>query len=321
MNINEFFKNKSILITGASGFIGYNLYMLLKNADLNVSGTYCSTKMSDLIRCDYTNINETRAAVNGHDYVFILAAKTYGANVMKESPTALVTDSIVMNSNILQACYEHKVKKVFYLSSGTVYQESYKSLTEEELDLNKDPYKLYMGVGWVKRYTEQLCKFYSQLGLQINIVRPTDIYGPYERFEEGKSHFIPAVMRRIIEGQNPLVVWGNGHSVKDLIYIDDFLRDCLKVFMYHNSLDPINICSMTEYTIKDIVNMILQVSGKTYDTEIKYDTTKPSSIPYRRISRNKFDSLYGRESYISLEEGLKKTYRWMKSQIGEKNVK
>jgi len=321
MNISEFFKNKKSLVVGASGFIGRNLFELLKKNNVNVVGTYCSTKTSDFIHCDHTNINESRLAVDGMDCVFLLAAKTYGANVMKNNPTDLVTDSLIMNANILQACYEKKVKKVFYLSSGTIYQESYKSLTEEDLDLNKDPYPLYQGVGWVKRYTEQLCKFYSQLGLQINIVRPTDIYGPYERYEEGKSHFIPATIKKVLEGQNPLIVWGNGYSIKDVIYIDDFLRDCLKVFMYHNSIEPLNICSMQEYTIRDIVNTILQISGKTYEIEVKYDTTKPSSIPYRRISRNKFDSLYGKESYITLAEGLKKVYKWMKSQIGEKNVK
>lgn len=313
--MKEFFKNKKVFISGASGFVGSNLYEKMMEYGANVIGTYFTKRSNGLTRCDLTDYRQVEKLLKGVDYVFMIAAKTYGAGVLKNNPTAMVRDTITMDANVLEASLKCKVKKVLYISSSTVYQESYNILSEDDLDLNKNPYKTYMGVGHVKRYLERLCEFYSQLGLPVLILRPTNIYGPKDKYEDGKSHFIPAIIKRVLERQNPLKVWGSGNSVKNLIYIDDFIRDMLKVFVNCNKFDIFNICSNNYYSIKEIVLEILKHIDK--DREMVFDKTKPDSIPFRGISHNKLDFLYGKESYLSLSEGLLETINWMKKELYE----
>lgn len=313
MNLKEFFKEDKILVTGASGFVGGNLFEKLKKEGLNVIGTYYNKKLPDLIYCNLTDYEEVDDIVKDVNYILMIAAKTYGAWQLKYNPASMVKDTITMDANILEAAYKYKIKKCLYVSSSVVYQESFKQLEENDLDWNKNPYYKYLGVGWVKRYIEKLCEFYSQLGMKINIVRPSNIYGTGDKYEEGKSHFIPAIIKRALERQNPFIVWGTGNSVKDLIYIDDFLRDILKIFINYNKVDAFNLCSEQLFTIKEIVNVILDKTN--YNIEPVYDITKPDSIPFKSISRQKFDSILGREDYTSLYKGIENVVKWMKKEL------
>lgn len=316
MSLSQFFKDDKILITGASGFVGRNLYNKFKTDGLNVIGTYFSRKFDDLVYCDLTDFKQLKNVfdINDIKYVFMCNAKTYGAGTMKVDPNCLVRENLHMNSNILDLSYQYKIKKLMFISSSTIYQEANYPICEDELDLNKPTYKLYTGVGGGKRYTEQLCHFYQGLGLNCNIIRPTGIYGQFDKHEEKKSHFMPAIIKRVLQKQDPLVIWGTGYSVRNMIYIDDLIRDMLKVFMSYNKSDAFNVCSDRTCTIREIVNIILSLTNT--NTKPIYDITKPDAIPYRNLSRIKFDSYFGKESYLSLEEGIQKVINWMKQELG-----
>jgi len=313
--MDRFFKEKKVLITGSSGFIGSNLYEYLKNQGLNVVGTYHTHKKSELIKCDLTDYNQVDEIMKDIDYVFMIAAKTYGAGTLKSNPASMVKDTITMDANILEAAYKYKVKKVLFLSSSVVYQPSYNQLSEEDLDWNKNPANCYLGVGWIKRYIEKLCEFYSQLGLSVDIVRPANVYGPKDKYEEGKSHVVPALIKRALEKQNPYIVWGDGNAVKDFVYIDDFIRDMLKIFV-SNKGGIYNLCSKNLITIKELVNVILNKTN--YNITPIYDITKPNSIPFKSLSRNKFDAIFGKEEYKSIEYGIENVVNWLKQELNEK---
>lgn len=305
--------NGKVLVIGASGFVGRNLYEHLKNCGIDVSGTCFSKDSKELINRDLTDYNQVKELVGKFDYVFMCAAKTYGAGLCTNSPEALVRESVIMNANVFHACYETGVKKVLFISSSVVYQESFKELEESDLDLNKPVFPLYHGVGWVKRYAEKLAEFYASLGLNIIIVRPTNIYGKYDKHEEGKSHFIPAIIKRCLSAKDELYIWGTGNNVKDLMYIDDFIIDIIKLFDVYNSCEPVNICSGVSYTIRDVVNTICSACG--YFGSIKYDPSAPGSVPYKKISRNKLDTIIGKREYKTLSYGIIKTVDWIKNDI------
>ena len=309
----NFFKNDKILITGASGLLGRNLFMLLKGQGLNVVGTYFSKNVEGLTYCDLTDLEQVKQITKGVKYIFLLAAKTYGAGVMKSNPSALVTDTVSMNTNVLEAVKGTDIKKIIFVSSSVVYQESFKPLEEEDLDWNQNPYPLYMGVGWVKRYLEKICEFYSQLGLPINIVRLTSIYGKYDKYEEGKSHFVPAIIKRVLEKQDPLIIWGTGKDIKNMVYVDDLIRDMIKVMMYYDGVDAFNLCAENCLTVSEIVDIILDEVG--YNIKPIYDITKPGSIPYKNLVRNKLDSIVGKGSYKTFQEGVKEVIEWMKGEL------
>lgn len=313
MNLSQFFKDDKILITGASGLLGRNLFNLLKSQGVNVVGTYFSKNIDGLTYCDLTDLEQVKQITKDVKYIFLLAAKTYGAGVMKNNPSALVTDTVSMNTNVLESVKGTDIKKILFVSSSVVYQESFKPLEEDDLDWNQNPYPLYMGVGWVKRYLEKMCEFYSQLGLPINIVRPTSIYGKFDKYEEGKSHFVPAIIKRVLEKQDPLIIWGTGKDMKNMVYVDDLLRDMIKIMMYYDGVDAFNLCAENCLTVQEIVDIILEETE--YNIKPIYDITKPGSIPYKSLIRNKLDSIVGKESYKTFREGVKEVINWMKGEL------
>jgi len=107
-----------ILVLGASGFIGRNLYEYLKTKGCDVTGHQHTKNFGDFVNCDLSDYRRTKALLIGYDYVFMMAAKTFGLGVLSTKPESLVRENIVMNANVLQACYECGVKKVLMVSSS-----------------------------------------------------------------------------------------------------------------------------------------------------------------------------------------------------------
>jgi GDP-L-fucose synthase len=293
------------LVLGASGFIGKNLFECFSNRGYDVSGT----------RVDLTDYLKARTLISGKDYVWMLAAKTFGLGVLVDKPDSLVRENIIMNANVLQACYECGVKKVLMVSSSVVYQDSDKCLNEEDLDLNQQPYHLYQGVGWVKRYTEQLARFYNTLGLNVITVRPTGVYGKYDKLDITKSHVIPALIQKFLSGSDTVEIWGLGSNIKDFVYIDDFIRDIVGLMEVYNSPEPLNICSGELHSIKEIAEIIAEITG--FKGDIVYNLDKPETISIKHISNEKIRQILNND-YLPLRDGLAKTIEWIKNDIASK---
>jgi nucleoside-diphosphate-sugar epimerase len=307
MKINNFFKNNKVLVCGASGMTGHNLYNYLKESGVDVGGTTFLKPIKEFITVDFTSIDNAISAIKNIDYVFICCAKTYNSQTCIDNPQSMILPNIQMVSNILEACLRNKVKRVLYISSATVYQPSFKILSEEDLDLNKNPSDIYMGIGWVKRYIEKLCEFYIKMGLEIIVVRPTNIYGRYDKNDEKINHVVPAFINRALKKEDVFNIKGNGLAVKDFIYVDDLVRDMLKIFTNYLGESTFNLCSCEETTILSLAEQIKSIVGNTSSVEC---TNTLEKVPYKRISRTKFDSLYGKEKYLSLREGLERTIKW-----------
>lgn len=310
--LGNFYNGKKVLVCGASGMTGRNLFELFKNMNIDVYGTQLSKGFDDLETVDLTDKNRVDALISGirPDFVFICAAKTYNMAVCKKDPQSMVLPNISMVGNTLESCLNNDVKRVLYISSATVYQPSYKVLAEEDLDLNQEPHDVYLGVGWMKRYAEKLCKFYSSIGLQTVVVRPTNIYGRYDKNDDSVSHVVPALIQRALRREDPFVVYGNGRSVKDFIYVMDFVEDLATVMALHSTPDPINICSGELISIRDVVRLIIKNTGLSLSHDIKYTSTKHDAVPFRGISNQKFLALFGNKSYTKFETGLKETIQW-----------
>lgn len=308
----NYFKDDKILITGASGLLGRHLFNYLKEQGCNVVGVCNSKKQSDLLSYDLTSFeaNKELLAKEEPQYVFMLANKNFGAGVMSTTPEVLIRDNLAMNSNMLELCYHNNVKKVMFVSSSTVYQECDHPIMESELDLNQDPFGLYFGVAWVKRYTEKLCEFYSRRGLNINIIRPVGIYGEYDKLGVG-SHFLPAIAQRILDNPPYLEVWGDGKTFRNLIYAPDLVRDMLLVMVNYNNDYPMNIASDTNVYVEDVVNLLVKITG--YKGDVLYNHSKPDALKYRTLDNSMFNEIIGKQEYTSLEEGLTNTVEWIKS--------
>jgi GDP-L-fucose synthase len=311
-------KEKNILVAGGTGLVGSNLTKRLKTLGVNVLSTFFSKKppffKENYKRFDFTKFQDCIRATKHVNYVLICAGQTFGAKVMKENPTAFILPNLKINAGLLEACNLNNVEKVVFISSSTVYQEANYPIREDQLDLNKPPYDLYFGVGWVNRYIEQLAAFYcKEHDMKIGIIRPTNIYGPYDRFDDEKAHVLPALIKRALKKENPYVVWGDGLTIRDFIYVEDFVDDILGVLNKYCICDPINTGSGESTTIRDAVKVILDVCG--HNVLPQYDETKPTAIPYRMVSTTKFESIFGKKKRTPFKEGIVKTVEWFTTRI------
>jgi GDP-L-fucose synthase len=302
---------------GGAGFVGVNLINRLLKLGAKVTATLHNSPAvikDDKIRyvkCDLTRAEDCDRVFAGADYVFMCAANTSGAAVIEGTPLVHVTPNVVMNTLALEAAYKAGVKKFLFISSNTVYPDVDHPVREDEM-MTGELFEKYFCVAWMKRFTEILCRMYAEKikkPMMTVVVRPANIYGPFDDFEWATSHVVPALIRKVVERHKPLEVWGDGSDIKDLIYIDDFIEGMLLAMEKINMFDPVNIATGRPCSIKDVLNAILKVDGFA-DAKIVFNTSKPTMIPKRLIDVTKAQKLLGFEAKTSLEDGIRKTVQW-----------
>ncbi len=311
-------ENAKILVAGGTGFLGVNLINRLLKTKCTIRATshtrtpVISDPRVTFVSADLTRMEDCRGAVEGMDYVFMCAANTSGAAVMALTPLAHVTPNVVMNAQLLEAAYFAKVKKFVFISSSAAYPPTADRPVREDEMFGADPYEVYYSVGWMKRYAEILCKIYAQKiknPMPVLVVRPSNIYGPYDKFDFARSHVTTALIRRVVERQKPLEVWGTGDDVRDLIYVDDFLDGLLAAVEKTEDYLAVNLASGKGHSVKQILQTILDVDGY-HDADVRFDASKPSTIAIRMVDIGLASSLFGFQPKVDIKDGLARTVTW-----------
>ena len=146
------------------------------------------------------------------------------------------------------------------------------------------------------------------------VIRPSNVYGPYDKFDFAVSHVTAAMIRRVADRQDPIEVWGTGEDVRDLIYVDDFIEGLIAAFATERPYLAVNICAGTGHTVRQILEATLAVDG--YDkADVRYDPSKPSTIPVRLMDNSLAKKEFGFEARTSLEEGLRRTIDWYRRNV------
>jgi GDP-L-fucose synthase len=315
----EFYRGKKVLVTGASGLIGSNLLPRLSQAGAELFVTVHQKPVPmtgcgiNLVTADLRKTEDCRKAVEKMDMVFHCAAVTSGAVMIRSNPVIHITDNLAINSQLLEASWRAGVKRFLFLSTSTIYPAVSHPVKEEEA-FDGEPFEAYFGVGWMKRYIEKLCEFYfRQYGMQMVIVRPTNAYGPNDKFDFETSHVLPALIRRALENQNPFEVWGDGTAVRDFVYIDDLIEGLLLAMEKGGDCKAFNMGGGHPMTIRESVEAILKVTGRSH-YEVRYDPSKPTTIPKRLIDISRSKQLLGWVPKTPFEEGLQKTVEWYQNE-------
>lgn len=312
---------KKILIAGGAGFIGTNLAIALasRGARLRLTTHQKAPQVeiagAEIVQGDLRQPEHCARVVEGMDYVFLCAAHTSGAAVIRATPLVHVTPNVLINTLMLEAAHRAKVAKFCFISSGAAYPPTDDRPVSEGEMFDGDPHGVYFAVGWMKRYAEILCRTYAEKiaePMPTLVIRPSNIYGPYDKFDFAVSHVTAALMRRVIERQRPLEVWGTGGDIRDLIYVDDFIEGLLAAFAVDQPFLALNLCSGKGHSVRQILEQILAVDGYD-DADVRYDPSRPSTIPARLMDNSAARRLLGFEAKTSLAEGLSRTIAWYRA--------
>jgi GDP-L-fucose synthase len=316
------FKDKKVVVTGGTGFIGthYIEELLTRGARVITSIHEVPFKMYDdritwLEDINLENLDDALKLIEGADYVIHSAGKIcHPSNVANDFQVSL--NQIKVITNVLEASYKSGVKGFVDVNSSTGYPDRRYPITEDEY-WDDEPYISYYGYGWMRRYREKLMEHTSHLtDMKIGIARGTAIFGPHDNFNLKTCHVIPALIRRVLSGEDPLVVWGSPDVVRDFLYVKDVVNGALLVLENGESMRPYNLGYGSTITIGEIVDTILKATGK--NPKVEWDNSKPTTIPFRACSTERISKELGFKPEYTFEEGIEETVKWYKENYHEK---
>jgi GDP-L-fucose synthase len=314
LKLSDFFRDKQVLVTGGTGFIGSNLVDFLSKLGAKVRVTSRNRKKQmwdrepEVIYGDLKNYDFCEKAVAGMDYVFHLAAEGFTAIANPENSAKSFTPNILINSNIFSACKNSNVSHLLFASSLNVYDSDLNILSDEQPWLSH-PHHSQKFFAWTKRIAEMQAQTYHDLNeFKVSIVRIGAVYGPKDNFNLENARVVPSLIAKVNNTNNDLIVWGSGKAERSFVFIDDAVDAITRCMEKYSEADPVNIGSGRFTSIKELVDLIVKISKSSHIP--KFDISKPEGILKTIITIDKAKSKLGWESQTSLAEGLKKTIEW-----------
>ena len=302
-------KEKSILVTGGTGFLGsFVVEELLSRGISRSSISVVGSKDFDL-----KSFSGCIEAVSGAQVVIHLAAHVGGIGLNREKPGELFYDNLIMGVQLMEAARICNVEK--FVAIGTIC--AYPKFTpvpfrEEDLwggypEETNAPYGLAK-----KMLLVQAQAYRQQYGLNAIYLLPVNLYGPRDNFSPESSHVIPALIKKVVEAKNagaPFVeVWGTGNATREFLYVEDAAKGIVLATEGYDKADPVNIGAGMEISIKDLVEKIIGIVG--YEGEIRFDPSKPDGQPRRSLDVSRAEKEFGFKAETDFESGLTKTINW-----------
>ena len=307
----SFYNCKKVLVTGGTGLIGRPLLDLLLEAKANITCVSLDSPNDiddkiNFINKDLRNFDNCLEVCDGKDIVFNLIGVKGSPKMTMEKPASFFIPTLTFSINMMEAARQAKVERYLYTSSIGVYQPA--EVFNEDDVWSTHPSANDLFAGWAKRMGELQARAYEiQYGWdKISIVRPANVYGPYDNFDPENAMVIPSLINRALSGERPLKVWGDGSPIRDFIYSDDVAIGMMKV-VEKGYNKPINLGSGKGVRIKEIAETIASLMSD--ECEIVWDTSKPSGDNKRLMCTERASSI-GIESKVSLREGIKNTINW-----------
>lgn len=313
--------NKKILILGASGFIGKNVaFFFSKKKKFKVYGTYLSRKPKltnvKLVKANLIDRKIVKKITKNKDIVINCAAITSGAKDIVTKPYIHVSDNTVINSNVISACFDNKVKQLILLSCTLMYKSSKYKVKETDINLNDKIYEKYFGGAWMKIYMEKMSEFFSKISkMKVTIIRHSNIYGPFDKFDLKKSHVFGATITKVLQSKvGKIEVLGEGKEKRDLLYIDDLINFIDLALKKQNKNFAIYNCGYGEYiSIKSLVSKIIKISGK--NLRIHFNKKFSSIKTFVKLNTNLAKKDLGWQPKVKLDHGIKKTIKWYRENL------
>src|ERR1700722_18451342 len=323
----EFSTNRSIVVTGAGGFIGGALV-----ADLRRRG--CSSiravdvkpfhqwyqRFDDVenLSLDLNLRENCETAARDAVEVYNLAANMGGMGFIEQNK-ALCMLSVLINTHMLQAALKYGVRRYFYSSSACVYNADKQKGFEAPFLKEEDAYPALPedGYGWEKLFSERMCRhFREDFGLETRVARFHNVYGPWGTWYGGREKAPAAICRKVIEakrtGRQEIEIWGSGEQTRSFMFIDDCIKG-IDLIARSQITEPINLGSSEAVSINRLVDLVEEIAG--IRLRRKYDLSAPKGVNGRNSDNTLIQRLLNWQPDTTLRRGLEQTYAWIHDQV------
>jgi GDP-L-fucose synthase len=298
-----------VLVTGGGGFLGSHLV-----EQLRANGTEpLVARQADY---DLTRADDTARLFDDAkpELVFHLAAEVGGIGANRANPGRYWYANLMMGAHVLEQARLHETAKVVTLGTICEYPK-FTPVPFREDDLwNGYPEETNAPYGVAKKAILVGAQTYrEQYGLNAIHLLPVNLYGPRDNFDLDTSHVIPALIRKMYESPEEVVLWGDGTPTREFFYVEDCVEGLLLGAERYDGAEPVNLGTGEEISIRDLAELIAELSG--FEGEIVWDTSMPNGQPRRQLDVSRAKELFGFEAKTSLREGLERTIAWYRSSV------
>ena len=314
---------KTILVTGAGGFIGGHLVKKLSETytvraidKKPLEKWYQVIDSAENIVGDLTDYNIALHTTQGIDEVYHMACDMGGMGFIEHNKTLCML-SIIPDTNTLKAAQLNGVKKFLFASTACVYPVYKQNTTDPEplIEGTEYPADPEDGYGWEKLFMERMCRHFSEdFGIKTHVVRYHNVYGPVGTWQGGREKAPAALCRKVIDAietrSNSIEIWGDGEQRRSFLYIDDAVDGTIRV-MNSEHQTAFNIGSDRMISINEMVGILERIGNVKLNRNY---ISGPLGVRGRNSHNEKVRYLLNWEPTISLEEGLLRTFKWIYTQ-------
>ncbi len=302
-------KNKRIVITGGTGFLGRQLVANFLRAGYS--------KIMSISHQDYDLVclEDVRRMYEDMrpDIVVHLAAKVGGIGFNLENPATLFYENLMMGVQLLHEGYRREIEK--FVATGTIC--AYPKFTpvpfkESEL-WNGYPEETNAPYGMAKKMMLVQSQAYrQQYGFNSIFLLPVNLYGPGDNFNPHSSHVIPALIKKCVDAveadREEITVWGTGRATREFFYVEDAAEAIRLATERYNASEAMNLGAGFEISIRELTELIVELTG--FQGRVIWDTTKPDGQPRRMLDTSRAFRELGFKAGTDLRSGLIKTIAW-----------
>jgi GDP-D-mannose 3',5'-epimerase len=313
-------RKPKVLVTGAGGFIGHHLVKYLAERGHRVRGVdikepeFEPTAADEFMLADLREYGNCLKATRGVDEVYQLAADMGGIGYITAFHAEIALNNTLINTHMLKAAYEKKVKRFLFSSSACVYPQYLQNKPDvaplrEEDAFPADP---EAGYGLEKLYMEKLCQYFTEdWNFPTRVVRFHNVYGPLGSYDGGREKAPAAICRKVarLPDEGEIEVWGDGKQTRSFMHVDDCVEGIHRI-MRSDYAQPLNLGTEELVSVDELVDIVAGIAGKSLTK--RHDTSRPQGVRGRNSDNSRLRRVLGWEPNIPLRRGLVPTYRWIK---------
>lgn len=308
--LTSFWKENNFLVTGGNGFLGKHLIHLMVNEKKVPVSNIQVPSSSELDLREKINCIK---AVKEKDIIIHLAARVGGIEYNRTHPGSLFYNNASMGLHLLEAARNDNVKKFISIGSVCAYPKNVPIPTKVEHLWLGYPEESNAAYGLSKKMLLVQSQAYrQQYNLNSIYLLLANLYGPGDNFNPNTSHVIPALIHRITQAEKKdikeVTLWGTGKATRDFLYVKDAAQGILQATEKYNKIDPINLASGKEISIKELSMIIKREVG--FQGKIKWDKTKPDGQPRRLFDITSAKKEFNFTPVTSFKDGIIETIRW-----------